>query len=53
MLGGNIRGMRPVSLPELPGRAIVPIDKVGRTPGRYPRGAGLPAKEPLGGEVTR
>jgi 16S rRNA (guanine527-N7)-methyltransferase len=53
MLGGSVRAMQPVSLPELPGRAVVPIDKVLRTPGRYPRGAGLPAKEPLGGEVSR
>ena len=29
------------------GRALVQIDKVKNTPGRYPRKAGVPAKEPL------
>src|SRR5206468_9977763 len=32
ILGGSVRTLRPVVLPELPGRAIVPIAKVGRTP---------------------
>lgn len=48
LLGGHVRGLRPVELPELPGRALVLIDKTGRTPPRYPRGGGLPTKEPLG-----
>ncbi len=48
LLGGHVRALRPVELPELPGRALVLIDKTGRTPPRYPRGGGLPTKEPLG-----
>jgi hypothetical protein len=36
-----------VRLPELPGRALVLVDKVAPTPPRYPRGGGLPAKNPL------
>ncbi|MFN8513164.1 MAG: 16S rRNA (guanine(527)-N(7))-methyltransferase RsmG [Chloroflexia bacterium] len=48
MLGGHVRALRPVELPELPGRALVLVDKTGRTPPRYPRGGGLPTKEPLG-----
>ena len=31
---------RPVDLPELPGRALVVIEKIGHTLGRYPRGGG-------------
>ncbi len=53
LLGGHLRSMRPVDLPALPGRALVLIDKTGRTPPRFPRGGGLPTKEPLGVEVTR
>jgi 16S rRNA (guanine527-N7)-methyltransferase len=53
ILGGSVRAALPVALPELPGRSIVPIAKVGRTPARYPRGAGLPAKDPLGVEGER
>ena len=52
MLGGQIGTVAPLTLPELPGRAIVPIAKRGRTLPRYPRGGGLPAKEPLGVEVA-
>jgi 16S rRNA (guanine527-N7)-methyltransferase len=51
ILGGGVRALLPVTLRELPGRAIVPIAKVARTPARYPRGAGQPAKTPLGVEV--
>jgi 16S rRNA (guanine527-N7)-methyltransferase len=47
-LGGLVRGVRPVRLPELPGRALVLIDKMTPTPPRYPRGGGLPVKQPLG-----
>lgn len=47
-LGGYLRSVRPVDLAALPGRALVLIDKTGHTPARYPRGGGLPAKEPLG-----
>ncbi len=48
LLGGRLRDLEPLTLPELPGRALALIDKTGRTLPRYPRGAGLPAKEPLG-----
>ncbi len=50
LLGGSVRGLRSVSLDELPGRVIVAIDKLAATLPRYPRGAGLPTKEPLGNE---
>ena len=53
LLGGRRRTPRPVGLPELPGRALVLVDKTGRTPPRYPRGGGLPATEPLGMARTR
>lgn len=48
MLGGNIGAVVPVAASFLPGRVIVPIAKTGRTLPRYPRGGGLPAKQPLG-----
>ena len=50
LLGGHLRSVRPLDLPELPGRALVVIDKTGRTPPRFPRGGGLPTKSPLGTE---
>ena len=53
LLGGNVLGAELVALASLPGRAIVPIEKIERTPPRYPRGAGLPAKQPLGEEAPR
>ncbi len=48
LLGGQVGDLVPATLPELPGRTVVPITKVERTLPRYPRGAGLPAKQPLG-----
>ena len=51
LLGGRLRELAPLTLPELPGRAIALTDKTGNTLPRYPRGAGLPAKEPLGVEL--
>lgn len=50
LLGGHLRAMRPVDLPQLPGRVLLLIDKTGRTPPRYPRGGGLPTKQPLGSD---
>ena len=47
-LGGQVSAVRPVSLPDLPGHVLVLVDKVAPTPPRYPRGSGLPRKEPLG-----
>lgn len=50
ILGGQVRAPLPITLPELPGRTIVPIEKVQYTPPRYPRGGGQPSREPLGVE---
>lgn len=49
-LGGKIASMHSVNelSPPLPAdRWIVSVEKVRRTPGRYPRRAGVPAKRPL------
>ena len=48
LLGGRVRDSHPVPLPDLPNHVVVLIDKVAPTPPAYPRGRGLPAKEPLG-----
>ena len=50
VLGGKIAGMHSVDglSPPLPaGRWIIAVEKVRRTPGRYPRRTGVPAKQPL------
>ncbi|WP_347489479.1 16S rRNA (guanine(527)-N(7))-methyltransferase RsmG [Desulfoscipio sp. XC116] len=48
ILGGKIMSIRKVSLPiNNEGRTIVTIKKVGHTPGKYPRKAGIPKKRPL------
>ena len=49
-LGGKIAGLHSVNAlsPPLPAdRWIVSVEKVRRTPGRYPRRVGVPAKQPL------
>lgn len=47
-LGGKLKEVRPVTLPEFPdNRCLVVIEKVSRTPEKYPRRAGLPAKRPI------
>lgn len=49
-LGGKIVGVHSVNelSPPLPAdRWIIAVEKVGRTPGRYPRRIGVPAKQPL------
>jgi len=47
-LGGDAR-LVPVQVSTLQdGRALVVVDKIGPTPERYPRRAGLPAEHPLG-----
>lgn len=49
-LGGEIAGLHSVNAlsPPLPAdRWIVSVEKVRRTPGRYPRRIGVPAKQPL------
>lgn len=47
-LGGKLREVRPVTLPEFPdNRSLVVIEKVIPTPEKYPRHPGMPAKKPL------
>ena len=49
-LGGKIAGMHSMSglsPPLPPDRWLVCVEKVRRTPGRYPRRTGVPAKQPL------
>ena len=46
-LGGELREVLPVTLPGLDDRALVVIEKLRPTPGRYPRRPGMPAKRPL------
>lgn len=48
LLGGKINNVDKFQLPDTDmGRALVEIKKLKQTPGKYPRKAGLPAKEPL------
>ncbi len=48
LLGGRVRGQSEFYLPNSDiYRNLFIVDKVRRTPDRYPRKAGLPAKEPL------
>ena len=50
LLGGELRRVVPVELPGLPeDRSLVVVEKVGPTPEKYPRRAGMPGKRPLGG----
>ncbi|MFA5367516.1 MAG: 16S rRNA (guanine(527)-N(7))-methyltransferase RsmG [Dehalococcoidia bacterium] len=46
-LGGRLRRVVGVDLPELTGRALVIVDKVKSTPDKYPRRSGIPQKRPL------
>ena len=49
-LGGKIAGLHSVnelSPPLPPDRWIISVEKIRRTPGRYPRRIGVPAKQPL------
>lgn len=48
ILGGMISKIDRFKLPGTDmGRSLIKIDKVKKTPGKYPRKAGLPAKEPI------
>lgn len=48
ILGGEIENVDKFDLPGTNiGRSLVNVKKVRQTPGKYPRKAGLPAKEPL------
>ena len=52
-LGGKIKDVIPFSLPETDiERTFVIIEKVRKTPKKYPRKAGLPSKEPIGVEKS-
>jgi len=52
VLGGHLRQLIPVEVPGLAEtRVLVVIDKVSQTPAGYPRGQGLPRKQPLGSRV--
>jgi 16S rRNA (guanine527-N7)-methyltransferase len=47
-LGGRLRDIVPVSVPELNEvRYLVVVDKIDRTPEKYPRRTGVPSKKPL------
>lgn len=51
LLGGRLTRLVPVEVPGLAEtRVLVVIDKVAQTPDGYPRGRGLPRKQPLGCE---
>jgi len=48
LLGGNLRELIPVHLPGVAeDRYLVLVDKVAATPPKFPRKAGIPAKQPL------
>ena len=47
-LGGRVREIVPIKLPFKDDvRHLVVIDKVAKTPARYPRRSGMPEKKPL------
>lgn len=49
LLGGKLKEKKEFYLPDSEiGRSFVIIEKVNETPAKYPRKAGMPAKEPLG-----
>lgn len=48
IVGGELRELIPVKLPDISdNRYLVIVDKVAATPVKYPRKAGVPAKQPL------
>ncbi|MCR5788817.1 MAG: 16S rRNA (guanine(527)-N(7))-methyltransferase RsmG [Lachnospiraceae bacterium] len=47
ILGGTLKNSERFSLCDDQGRSLLFIEKTGKTPSRYPRKAGLPAKKPL------
>ena len=46
-LGGRVREIVPVQLPELEQRHLIVVEKISPTPKEYPRRAGLPERKPL------
>ncbi len=47
LLGGRLRGIRPVDVEGLEQHVLVIMEKTAATPAAYPRRPGLPAKRPL------
>ncbi|MCH8827229.1 MAG: 16S rRNA (guanine(527)-N(7))-methyltransferase RsmG, partial [Chloroflexi bacterium] len=47
LLGGRLKEVIPVAQKGLENRALVVVEKISRTPDRYPRRAGIPSKRPL------
>jgi len=47
VLGGRVREIVPVHLPELEPRHLIVVEKISATPKEYPRRAGLPERKPL------
>ncbi len=47
ILGGRLRQVIYIELPELSDRALIVIDKARPTPEKYPRRSGIPQKRPL------
>jgi 16S rRNA (guanine527-N7)-methyltransferase len=47
ILGGELRGVIDITLPELAGRCLFVYDKCEPTPPEYPRRSGMPEKKPL------
>ncbi|KRN25853.1 16S rRNA (guanine(527)-N(7))-methyltransferase RsmG [Lacticaseibacillus camelliae] len=49
-LGGQLKQVQTLSLPETGDpRTLIVVDKISKTPGRFPRKPGTPSKQPLGG----
>ena len=47
LLGGKLREVREIDLPQLQGRCLIVYEKTSPTSARYPRRPGIPTKEPL------
>jgi len=47
VLGGSLLEVKPIHLPGLEEHHLVVVDKVAKTPKRYPRRPGVPSKRPL------
>jgi 16S rRNA (guanine527-N7)-methyltransferase len=46
-LGGAVKEITPITIPELSDRSLIIIEKISPTPGKYPRRSGVPSKRPL------
>lgn len=47
ILGGRLRGIKRLEVEGLDQRSLIILEKIGPSPKRYPRRAGVPAKRPL------